>query len=265
MRSTEPTGGRGDLDDWAGIDRSAVERSVRRLQEQIFRASQNGETAKVRNLQQLIVRSSAAKLLAIRQVTQINRGRKTPGIDGKVCRLPPHRLALFRKGRDRGHPRIHVTLARKGSSQWVLDADIAKCFGAIDHAALLARVPVFAARRHISPLLANIALDGMERLFGSQRRNGRTICPSARKGNYKGVSLIRYADDFVVTPRAREVLEDYVIPRLTDFLVGRGLSLSETKTRIVHIGDGFNFLGFTIRRFPNGKHGAVGGSPGTLR
>jgi RNA-directed DNA polymerase len=173
---------------------------------------------------------------------------------------------------------IHVTLARKGSSQWVLDADIAKCFDTIDHAALLARVPVFTTviRRWlkagvvelgkreetttgtpqggiISPLLANIALDGMERLFGSERPNGRTICPGSRKGNNKGISLIRYADDFVVTAPSREVLEGYVIPRLTEFLAGRGLSLSEAKTRIVHISDGFNFLGFNIRRFPNGK------------
>jgi RNA-directed DNA polymerase len=77
VRSTERTDGRGDLDDWASIDWPAVERNVRRLQERIFRASQNGETATVRNLQQLLVRSSAAKLLAIRQVTQINCGRNT--------------------------------------------------------------------------------------------------------------------------------------------------------------------------------------------
>ena len=49
------------------------------------------------------------------------------------------------------------------------------------------------------------------------------------------------------------MLEDYVVPRLTEFLASRGLSLSEAKTRIVHINDGFNFLGFTVRRFPNGK------------
>ena len=103
----------------------------------------------------------------------------------------------------------------------------------------------------ISPLLANIALDGTERLFGSERPSGRTMCPSSRKGNNKGVSLIRYADDFVVAAPSREVLEGYVIPRLTEFLAGRGLS--EAKTRIVHIKDGFNVLGFTIRRFPNGK------------
>ena len=105
----------------------------------------------------------------------------------------------------------------------------------------------------ISPLLANIALDGMERLFGSERPNGRTISPATRRGANRGVGLIRYADDFVVTAPSREVLEDYVVPRLTEFLASRGLSLSEAKTRIVHINDGFNFLGFTVRRFPNGK------------
>ena len=76
---------------------------------------------------------------------------------------------------------------------------------------------------------------------------------AARKGANRGISLIRYADDFVVTAPSREVLEDYVVPRLTEFLAGRGLSLSEAKTRIVHIDDGFNFLGFNVRRFPNGK------------
>ena len=98
MRITEPTGGRGDLDDWASINWPAAERNVRRLQERIFRASQNVETAKVKNLQKLLVRSSSAKLLAIRRVTQINRGKKTPGIDGVVCPGPSSRLAMFRKG-----------------------------------------------------------------------------------------------------------------------------------------------------------------------
>lgn len=79
MTFIEPTAGRGSLDDWSSIDWSEVERNVRRLQERIFRASHNGEHAQVRNLQKLLVRSRSAKLLAIRRVTQINRGKRTPG------------------------------------------------------------------------------------------------------------------------------------------------------------------------------------------
>ena len=60
---------------------------------------------------------------------------------------------------------------------------------------------------------------------------------------------MRYADDLVVTAPSREVLERYVVPTLTTFLEERGLKLSETKTRIVHIDDGFDFLGFTVRRY----------------
>ena len=342
MSRIERTAGRGALDDWAGIDWPAVERNVRRLQERIFRASRDGEPAKVKNLQKLLVRSSSAKLLAIRRVTQINRGKNTPGIDGVVCPMPSSRLAMFRKGlslegyrpkpvrrvyipkaggkeRPLGIPTmldrvmqalvtlalepeweprfeansygfrpgrctmdaieaLHRTLSKSGSSRWILDADIAACFDRIDHAALLARLPVFTTtiRRWlkagvvelgaldattmgtpqggiVSPLLANIALDGMERLFGAERPDGRHVAPYRRRGSDRGVSLIRYADDFVVTAPSREVLEAYVLPHLAEFLAGRGLELSAAKTRIVHIDDGLDFLGFTLRRFPNGK------------
>jgi RNA-directed DNA polymerase len=101
----------------------------------------------------------------------------------------------------------------------------------------------------LSPLLANMALDGMERLFGGETPDGQPIRPSLRKGQNKGISLCRYADDFVVTAPTREVLEEYVLPRLNQFLAERGLTLSEAKTRIVQRDEGFNFLGFTIRRY----------------
>ncbi len=111
---------------------------------------------------------------------------------------------------------------RKGktTSAWILDADISGCFDNIDHKALLNRIPIFTLtiRRWlrsgviefgnyrltksgtpqggiISPLLANIALDGMEREFGIETSNGRYYSPSNRKGRNKGISLIRYADD----------------------------------------------------------------------
>src|SRR4029450_5841084 len=90
----------------------------------------------------------------------------------------------------------------------------------------------------ISPLLANIALDGMECLFGAERADGRQVTPCLRRGRNRGINLVRYADDFVVTAPSREVLEGHVIPRLAGFLAGRGLELSQAKTRIVPIAAG---------------------------
>jgi RNA-directed DNA polymerase len=323
---------------WQNINWTATEGQVRRLQERIFRAAQNGEHAKVKNLQKLLVRSTATKMLAIRQVTQQNQGKHTSGVDGVVVDTPEARIQLLNEGlilknyrpkpvrrvyipksngktRPLGIPTIkdrvmqaivklalepewesrfeansygfrpgrstmdaitaiHTTLNQRGSSQWVLDADISGCFDNINHDALLNKLPVFTTviRRWlkagvvefgyksdslagtpqggiISPLLANIALNGLERLFGAENTKGKPISPALRKGMNRGLSVIRYADDFVVTAPSKEVLEEYVMPQLTDFLRQRGLELSEVKTRIVHVDAGFDFLGFTVRRF----------------
>ena len=127
-------------------------------------------------------------------------------------------------------------------SEWVLDADISGCFDNINHDALLKRIPVFreTVRRWlksgiiefgkyyqtkagtpqggiISPLLANIALDGMERLFGAETRNGNYITPSRRGKNNRRLNLIRYADDFVVIAPTRERITNYVLPKLRAF------------------------------------------------
>jgi RNA-directed DNA polymerase len=175
---------------------------------------------------------------------------------------------------------IHTTTNHKGCSQWILDADISGCFDNIDHAPLLAKLPVFTTtiRRWlkagvvevghveqtgmgtpqggvISPLLANVALDGMERLFDAERADGQPKAPAFRKGHNKGIAVIRYADDFVVTAPTREVLETYARPRIKTFLGERGLAFSEAKTRIVHIKEGFDFLGFHIRKV--GKQGKL--------
>ncbi len=169
---------------------------------------------------------------------------------------------------------LHLTLAPAGASAWLLDADISGCFDNIGHQPLLARLPVFTTtiRRWLkagtvelgtwkptitgvpqggplSPLLANVALNGMERLFGAEDERGRYVRPSLRRGSNHGISLVRYADDLVVTAPTREVLETYVGPKLSAFLGERGLRLSEAKTRIVHIDEGFDFLGFSVRRY----------------
>jgi RNA-directed DNA polymerase len=153
-------------------------------------------------------------------------------------------------------------LSQRISAQWILEGDIRACFDEIDHPWLLKHVPMdkqmlrawlkagywekeqlFPTRAGtpqgglISPLLANLALDGME----------RAIKAVAHRGDK--VNFVRYADDFVVTGATREILEQKVKPALTAFLQERGLELSEQKTVITPIQEGFNFLGHTVRKY----------------
>lgn len=163
-------------------------------------------------------------------------------------------------------------LNRKASPQWVLEGDIKGCFDNIDHDWLMAHVPMdrsvlsrwlksgFMERGRlypteagtpqggiISPVLANLTLDGMERVL-------KDALPRRAKVNF-----VRYADDFIVTADSKELLEAKVKPLIIDFLSERGLALSETKTVVTHVSDGFDFLGFRVRKFKNCLH--IGPSP----
>src|SRR6266699_846636 len=92
-----------------------------------------------------------------------------------------------------------------------------------------------------SPLLANIALHGMEEALGvTYDYRGQLIGKRA---------VVRYADDFVCFCETREDAEQ-VQKILVEWLKERGLTLSEDKTRIVHLTEGFDFLGFNIRHYP---------------
>ncbi len=175
---------------------------------------------------------------------------------------------------------LHGTLVKqkgkRGQPGWILDADISKCFDNIDHGALLGKIGAFPFRAVIwswlksgaiskvgfeqtergtpqggiiSPLLANITLDGMERLFGIYARTGSYLSPSKRTGPNKDVSIFRYADDFVVVAPSRDVIETHVVPKLSAFLAGVGLKFSESKTKVRHITEGFSFLGFRFQRY----------------
>lgn len=155
-------------------------------------------------------------------------------------------------------------LGKKHSPRWILDADIKACFDWINHDWLMENIPVdshvlrqwlkcgfmqhkklFPTRSGtpqggtISPTLANMTLDGLERAI-------KAVSPRRRKVNF-----IRYADDFVVTASSKEHLERVVVPTIRGFLAQRGLSLSEEKTRIVSIEEGFDFLGQHIRKYRN--------------
>jgi RNA-directed DNA polymerase len=161
-----------------------------------------------------------------------------------------------------------AALVSKNSAQWVLDADISGCFDNISHDWLLANIPMdkailgkwlksgFVEQGNwfptqagtpqggiASPTLANMVLDGMEielaKHFGAKTSRKR----------WKGkVNFIRYADDFVITGATKETLEQ-AKSIIGDFLKERGLSLSEEKTKIVHIDEGFDFLGWNIRKY----------------
>jgi RNA-directed DNA polymerase len=77
-------GPEGEVLDWAAIDWQAHEDNVQRLRQRIFKATQDGDLKRVRNLQKLMLRSRSNTLLSVRQVTQRNAGRKTAGVDGLV-------------------------------------------------------------------------------------------------------------------------------------------------------------------------------------
>ena len=161
-----------------------------------------------------------------------------------------------------------ITLGRSTTAQWVLEGDIKSCFDTISHDWLLAHVPMDKAilrkwlkagyvERHvlhpteegaaqggpISPVLANLTLNGLERVLREH------FPKSHRKGPDKKINVIRFADDFVVTGHAKEVLEEEVTPLIVHFLAERGLTLSTEKTVITHIDDGFDFLGQNVRKY----------------
>jgi RNA-directed DNA polymerase len=167
------------------------------------------------------------------------------------------------------------TALKSANTQWILEGDIKSCFDRISHNWLLAHVPMDRVilqkwlksgymDKHvlyettdgtpqggiISPALANCALDGLERLL-REKFPKRLIRHSREK--FPCVNLIRYADDFVITGKSKELLEEDVKPLVEQFLRERGLELSPTKTVITHVEKGFDFLGQNVRRYPNGK------------
>ena len=164
--------------------------------------------------------------------------------------------------------RCFLLFSRKHSPQWVLEGDIKGCFDAISHEWLLTHIPMEKAilekwlkagfmEKHVlypteagtpqggicSPVLANMALDGLERALRG------VIRPTTRKGSKAQVHLIRYADDFLISGSSKEVLEQEVQPAVEQFLRERGLILSQEKTVITHIENGFDFLGQNVRKY----------------
>jgi RNA-directed DNA polymerase len=95
-----------------------------------------------------------------------------------------------------------------------------------------------------------MALDGLERLL-KEKYPSRPLKSLGNKN--PSVNFIRYADDFIVTGRSKDLLEREIKPLIEQFLRERGLELSPTKTIITHVETGFDFFGQNVRRYPDGK------------
>ena len=171
---------------------------------------------------------------------------------------------------------IFSALSQKISPVWVLEGDIKGCFDNINHEWLINNIPtdksvlkqflkagyifngeLFPTDKGtpqggiISPILANMTLDGMQGVLEERFHKNQDGKYSRRTRAKHKVNFIRYADDFIVTANTEETaLEAKEI--LKKFLRERGLELSEEKTMITHIDKGFDFLGWTFRKF-NGK------------
>ncbi len=320
-----------DKTDWHSVNWQKANRIVKNLRQRIFKATKHENWKTVRNLQRLLMKSYSNILLAVRRCTQLNQGKKTPGIDGLVVLNPKGRGQLvdslsqfipwkpiptkrvyipksngkkrplgipslidrclqaivknslepcweaqferssygFRPGRSTHDAieKIFCGIRPNGKKKWVVDADLKGCFDNIDHEFLMNTLGNFPARKLIyqwlkagyvdkntfnpteagtpqgglcSPLLANIALHGMEQSLGIKYdRRGQIISNRI---------VIRYADDFVCLCETKEDAEA-VVDHLQRWLGTRGLKLNQEKTKIVHITEGFDFLGFNVRHY----------------
>ena len=161
-----------------------------------------------------------------------------------------------------------ITLAKRASPEWILEGDIRGCFDNFSHAWFLEHIPMdedvlrrwlqagyieegtlFATPAGtpqggiISPVIANMALDGLEAAVYASVGSSKLARSKAQ------LNVVRYADDFVVTGVSKDVLEFKVLPAVRQFMATRGLELSEEKTRITNIAEGFDFLGQNVRKY----------------
>jgi RNA-directed DNA polymerase len=177
----------------------------------------------------------------------------------------------FRTGRSCADALEQCHILLKGAAdRWIFEADIVSCFDRISHEWLLAHIPIersiltkwlkcgyfdkdaFRPTEQgtpqggiISPVLANLTLDGLETRL---RRAFPIEGTGSKLGRKARVHLVRYADDFIITG-SRPLLETEVRPLVEDFLRERGLALSPEKTRLTHLTEGFDFLGQNVRAY----------------
>ncbi len=326
------------ITDWGSINWLNISQYVEKLQQRIYHAERLGKIRKVRDLQRLLIKSEAALLLSIRRVTQINKGKRTAGVDGYKALTPYERIELYNEMKDMnikchrpkpayrtyikkkngklrplGIPtmkdriyqniaklalepqweakfeptsygfrpkrnchdaieRIHTTVGNK--KVWIFEGDFKGCFDNLNHNYILEQIKGFPAFNIIakwlkagfvdnnvfhesedgtpqggiiSPLLANIALHGLEDLLNIKYRKVKRKIKTTYENRAK-FAVTKYADDFVIMCESKEDANGLYI-KLKPYLETRGLELAMDKTKITHIEEGFDFLGFNIRKY----------------
>lgn len=327
-----------DITDWNDINWLSISQYVEKLQQRIYHAERLEEIRKVRDLQRLLMRSQATLLLSIRRVTQINKGKRTAGVDGYKALTPHERVELYNimkdmniynhrpkpayrtyiekkngKLRPLGIPtikdRVYQNIARialepqweakfeptsygfrpkrnchdaierifntiGNKKQWVFEGDFKGCFDNLNHDYILQQIKGFPALDVvekwlkagfvdnnvfyttedgtpqggiISPLLANIALHGMEDLLDISYRevNRKTKVTYENRSKF---AVVKYADDFLILCESEENANG-MYKTLEPYLETRGLELAMDKTKVTHIENGFDFLGFNIQKY----------------
>ena len=151
------------------------------------------------------------------------------------------------------------------AAKWIFEGDIHSCFDKISHQWLIENIPMdkiilkkflkagymekqklyfseFGTGQGsiISPTLALMTLTGIENRIRSAKERQRAL---------EKINVISYADDFIITGNSKELIEEKVIPIVTEFLKERGLELSQEKSKITSIDEGFDFLGFNVRKY----------------
>jgi RNA-directed DNA polymerase len=321
---------------WESQDWKKFHQDLFRLQRRVFKAVQVGDKRKARSLQKLILKSQAARFLAIQQVTQLNTGKKTAGIDGqksltfeerfelekkladnhadwkhkglreipipkkdgtirmlkvptiadrawqclaKYALEPAHEATFharsygFRTGRATHDAQkilfLNLSSRANGKDKRVIELDIEKCFDRINHSTIMdnliapsrLKLGIFRCLKAgtnigfpdqgtpqggvVSPLLANIALNGIESIYQYKDNNGKIKEPS-----------IRYADDMVIIIRPQDDAKA-ILERISEFLAARGMNVSEKKTKLTSTTDGFDFLGWHFKVQKNGKFRSI--------
>ncbi|EPN2091043.1 group II intron reverse transcriptase/maturase [Clostridium botulinum] len=295
----------------------------------------------MRKLQRLMIRSKANLLLSIKKVTQINKGKKTAGVDDEIILTSSDRVMLFnllkrynikhirpkpakrvyipkknKKLRPLGIPvikdrifqnivknalepqwearfepssygfrpkrsaqdaivNLFTKLSSRSTRQWIFEGDFKGCFDNLNHQYIMDCLTKFPVKEAIykwlkagyvdnnsfndtdagtpqggivSPLLANIALHGIEEELGVKYYLDRGNHILARNS----VGVVRYADDFVIVCKTEDEAMN-IFQRLKHYLDKRGLTLAEDKTKVTHISEGFDFLGFNLRQYKSNK------------